>query len=77
MVCKYSWSPVAQSLVAGYGCPNCSPTKRKSIMCIETGEIFKSIHQASNAKDIDRSTISNCCNGKMKTAGGYHWRFTD
>ena len=24
---------------------------------------------------IPHSNISDCCNGKYKSAGGYHWKF--
>ena len=76
MTCHEKWSPKAQSLIK-HGCPGCSPTKPKKVMCVETGEVFDSVHQAAKAKKADRSTVSNCCNGKGKTAGGYHWRFVE
>lgn len=33
--------------------------------------------EAENLTSIGRSHISQCCNGKRKTAGGYIWRFKD
>lgn len=33
--------------------------------------------EAENLTSIGRSHISQCCNGKRKTAGGYVWRFKD
>ena len=35
---------------------------------------FESIKQAEQKTGIDASSISNCCNGKRKSAGGYKWR---
>ena len=47
------------------------------MICIETGEIFSSMGEASRMKQIDKTSISRCCNGKQITAGGYHWRLLD
>lgn len=45
------------------------------VMCIETGEIFKSIRAACNKYKIDPPNLCNCCKGKKKTAKGYHWKY--
>lgn len=47
----------------------------KHIRCIETGEIYESITVAEKNTNISHACISNVCNGKQKTAGGYHWEF--
>lgn len=47
----------------------------KSIMCLETGEIYKSITDASKMTNICRCDISKCCLGQIKTANGYHWQY--
>lgn len=73
--CGHEWSPIAQSLISGYGCGNCASNKSRKVICVETGEVYKSIHQAETKTGISHSTISNCCNGKGKTAGGFHWEF--
>lgn len=47
-----------------------------SIKCIETGEIFDSIKQASMCKNIDYCTLVDVISKNKKncyTAGGYHW----
>ncbi len=51
--------------------------RRKRVECIETGEVFSSIGEASRAKCIERGDISRCIRGKRKTAGKYHWRRYD
>ena len=43
------------------------------VVCSETGEIYPSSREASRQTGIDRRNISSCCNGKLKTAGGFHW----
>ena len=50
---------------------------KRVVKCIETGKIYKSISEASRDTRASRSRISLCCNGKAKTAGGFHWEFVD
>lgn len=38
---------------------------------------WKSIREASRELGISENNISSCCNGKLKTAGGYIWRFKE
>lgn len=52
--------------------PNC-----KQVYCIELNIIFQSISEASKSLCIDSKNISACCNGKRKTAGGYHWKYVE
>lgn len=49
----------------------------RPIICLETGVYFISSKQASEEMGISRSSISCALNGKQKTAGGYHWIFSD
>lgn len=46
-------------------------------ICGEYIDTFKSITAASIALGINRSSISACCSGKNKTAGGYLWRYAE
>ena len=36
--------------------------------------VFKSMHQAERETGVSRSSISGCCDGKRKSAGGFKWR---
>lgn len=47
----------------------------KKVLCVETSEVFESIVEAQRKTGASQSNISNVCNGKLKTAGGYHWKF--
>ena len=38
-------------------------------------KVWDYIKQASNELKIDSSSISKCCRGKLKTAGGYVWKY--
>lgn len=46
-------------------------------MCIETEEIFPCIREAERKLGVANQHISDCCKGKQKTAGGYHWKYID
>ena len=47
------------------------------LLSIELNRIFDSEKQAETELKIGVSRISECCSGKNKTAGGYHWRYAD
>lgn len=48
----------------------------KPVMCVETGVIFKNLTEASEWAGLKSVTgISECCTGRRKTAGGYHWMY--
>ena len=49
----------------------------KPVRCIETKEIYSSAYEAKRKLGITPSSISECCNGTRKTAGGYHWEFVN
>lgn len=50
----------------------------KSILCVETGEIFCDCRAAANAYGIkSNSHITEVLKGKHKTAGGYHWAYSN
>ena len=50
------------------------PATSTFVLCEETGEQYPSVHEASRQTGIDQSSISKCLNGKLKSAGGYHWQ---
>lgn len=49
----------------------------KQVYCIETCKTYNSIRHAEDETMISRHSISRNCNGIIKTAGGYHWKFID
>ena len=48
---------------------------RRQVICIETGELFESITDAE--RKTNSQHIGDCCKGKIKTSGGYHWMYYD
>ena len=43
----------------------------------ELVEIYKSAREASRVTGVCRSSIVLCCNGKIKTAGGFVWKYAN
>lgn len=40
-------------------------------------EVYESMTAASKKHNINCENISNCCNGKRRTAGGYKWKIIE
>ena len=49
----------------------------KSIICVETGVIYKSMSYVSRLFGIPQSNLHKVCNGERHTAGGFHWRYAN
>lgn len=49
----------------------------KPCICLETNKTFKSITEAGRYYNIEDSSISECCRGNRKSAGGKTWAFYD
>lgn len=49
----------------------------KKVQCIETGVKYYSQSEVERQTGIPQSSISMCCNGKIKTCGGFHWRYVN
>lgn len=44
-----------------------------SVWCVELQRMFKSMREAEKETGVPHGTISRCCRGTLKHAGGYHW----
>lgn len=62
-----------------YGVRNKNISKKNSrpVICIETGIEYSSLKDVTKRTGINFSHLSDCCRGKRKTTGGYHWKYTD
>ena len=49
----------------------------KPVYCVELDKVFKSQTAAANELGLYNNNISRCCNGFLKTTGGYHFRFAE
>ena len=65
---------MSKSKLGKHYSPNTEFPKKK-IICIETQIIYESIAEAQRKTGINHSHISETCNGKRKTSGGYHWKY--
>ena len=50
---------------------------RKKVLCIELNTTYDTVSDASKMLNIDKGNISKCCNGKLKSAGGYKFKYVD
>lgn len=51
-----------------------SKNAHHEVVCVETGEVFSTVAEASAKYHCN---VSTHLRGKSKTAGGYHWRFLE
>ena len=58
--------------------------RSKAVLCIELNKIFGSAMEVQRKLGIPHSNISDCCNGKYKSAGKHpvtgeklHWRYVN
>jgi hypothetical protein len=49
---------------------------KRGVFCLEMGTTFDSSHHAARAMGINQGNIFAVCQGKYKTAGGYHFVFS-
>ncbi len=47
----------------------------KSVICIETKQIYPAAATASQITGVHRTHICSCCNNRRKRAGGFQWKF--
>ena len=49
----------------------------KPVFCVELNKIFDCAIRAEKELGICASSISQVCKGKLKTTGGFHWRYAN
>lgn len=47
----------------------------KPVICMETGKRYKSALEAGKQLGINYKHICDCCRGRRKTTGSYHWEY--
>ncbi len=81
--CGHSWQTAIYVRTGmNCGCPECkklsiSDACSKKVLNIDTGKIYKNSQEIYKELNILPSSISNCCRGVSKIAGGYHWKYID
>ena len=51
--------------------------RSKPVYCEELNKTFDGASAAARELNLYQSNITQCCKGKLKTAGGYHWRYQE
>ena len=83
--CGYEWRATPNHRtrnagVDGSGCYKCARerinrTNNVKIINLDTGQVFDSLTEAAESCGGRKSDICTCCNGKQKTAFGFHWAY--
>ena len=71
------WMTHIENVRYGTGIQRKSLIQSEEIVCVELNTTFNSMKEASETTGINYGNISSCCNGKLNTAGGYHWSFVN
>lgn len=53
------------------------PRGEVPVVCVETGETYRSMSDASRKTGVARQDIHRCCVGAQKKAKGFHWKFAN
>ena len=61
---------------AGTKC-GASNHRARKVLCVDTGEVFDTIKAAGEYINVSPKNIIHVCAGRMKTSGGYHWKYVD
>ena len=64
---------------ANYGTRTERSNKKRSkpVYCEELDMVFYGARQAARELGLDNSNIIKCCKGKLKTTGGFHFRYAE
>jgi hypothetical protein len=54
---------------------NIDYSQSKRVLCVETNKIYSSTMEVHKQLGFSQGNISQCCNCKRKTCGGYTWRY--
>lgn len=57
--------------------PEKQDKRKRKIYCITLDTTYDSIAEAARATGANASNISACCSGRLKTTGGYQWRYAN
>ena len=75
--CGNEWKTQINYVNSGRRCSKCAKRgiNSKPVRCIETNIVYPSMTEAAKQINANRNSITCCCKGTQKTAGGYHWEY--
>ena len=71
------WVTAKENINYGTGQKRRVLAQCKPVLCIETGEIYMTAVEAGKQININYKHICDCCRGRRKTTGGYHWKYVE
>lgn len=71
------WCTREYNVNYGYRTKLAAKAQSKKVLCVETNIIYQSTREAERQLGLYHNNISNCCNGKQNTCGGYKWRYVE
>lgn len=51
--------------------------RARGVLCVETGVVFDTVKDAAAFVAGSPKNIIHACAGRLKTSGGYHWKYID
>lgn len=71
------WTTRKENINYGTRNERISQKHKKAVYCVELDKVFDSVSDAAAEIGVNVSRISECCSGKQKTSGGYHWKYAE
>ena len=72
------WCSVRENIIHGTRTKRVAEKLSQKVIQLDLNDnilnVFKSMIQAERETGIPNGNINRCCNGKIKSAGGYKWR---
>lgn len=77
-VCGNEWLATPNTMLSRYGCPKCARnTIKKMVRCVETGIVYSSIKEATEAVGLSSSSVICRALRLGVKSGGYSWEYVD
>ena len=76
-VSNLEWATAKENSNYGTRTERSNKKRSKPVYCIELDKTFYGAREAARELGLHNSSIIKCCKGKLKTTGGYHWRYAE
>lgn len=67
------WMTHLENVNYGTGHQRCIEQQKIKVRCVDTGETYNSMREASDTLGINYGNLSSCCSGRLKSVGGLHF----
>ena len=74
-VSNLEWATAKENSNYGTRTERSNKKRSKPVYCVELDRVFDGISQAARELDLNKKHICDCCKGRYKTHGGYHWQY--